>query len=146
MNDQAVADILNELLACEQGSLVTRLQESTVFISRLSVDEANLVDRIAQASTEHSARLVEAILQLGGAPGLRSANTASADLHYQELYHVWPRLFVDRQGLMQKYALAAQRVGEHPLTAALVQHILQQHQEELDWLQRLAGRNVNAAG
>jgi hypothetical protein len=146
MNEQAIVDILNEVLALEQCSLATRLMESTVFVSRPSVDDWNTVRRMARASEEHGAWLADAILQLGGVPGPRVSDVTSADLHFQELHHVLPRLIADREALVHKLMLAAQRVSAEPRAAEPVQRILRRHQEELASLQPSGGQNVGTAG
>ncbi|MGB2984245.1 MAG: hypothetical protein WBE26_00030 [Phycisphaerae bacterium] len=131
MNTQTIVDILNELLALEQGSLASHLPEMTVFVSRLSVEGLNTVQRMARASEEHGALLAGAILQLNGVPGPRIADAQWADLHYQELHHVLPRLVVDREALIRKYTLAAAQADSEPRAAELISRILEHHQEEL---------------
>ncbi len=145
MDTQAIVDILNELLAFEQRNMVPRVLESTVFISRLSIEAMNVVQEMARTSAENGAGLADAIRELGGVVGLRTTDTSSADLHYQELHHVLPRLLADREALLHRYELAAHRVGAEPRAVEAVQSILRRHQEELARLQQIADRNVGAA-
>ncbi len=145
IDTQGTVGILNELLASEQRNLVPRLLESTLFISRLSVEALDLVQQMARASEEHASRLADAIRELGGVVGPRMTNAASADLHYQELRHVLPRIIADREALVHKYTLAAPRVGTHQRVAEMVQHILRCHQEELARLQQSGGHNAGPA-
>ena len=140
-----MVDILNELLAFEQRNMVPRVLESTVFISRLSVEALNVVQEMARASAENGAWLADAIRELGGAVGPRMTDTASADLHYQELRHVLPRLVADREALLHRYELAAHRVGAEPRAVEAVQRILRRHQEELARLQQIADHSPGAA-
>ncbi len=144
MDTRTIVEILNELLAREQHNLVTRLLESTVFISHLSVDILNNVRNMARASEQHGSWLADAILGLGGVPGPRLADAQSADLHYQELCQLLPRLAADRKALAHKYTLAAQRIGADPGTAELVARIHERHREELTSLQHLKTRKVGA--
>ena len=145
METRAIVDILNELLAFEQRNMVPRVLESTVFISRLSVEAMTVVQAMARASAENGAWLADAIRELGGVVGPRMTDTTSADLHYQELHHVLPRLLADRESLLHRYKLAAHRVGAEPRAEEAVQRILRRHQEEFVRLQQIADRNVGAA-
>ncbi len=145
IDTQGTVGILNELLASEQRNLVPRLLESTVFISRLSVEALDLVQQMARAGEEHASRLADAIRELGGVVGPRRTGAASDDLHYQELRHLLPRIIADREALVHKYTLAAPRVGAHPRVAETVQHILRRHQEELVRLQQSGGHNAGPA-
>ena len=145
MDRQTIVGILNELLTLEQRNLVTRLLESTVFVSRLSVEDLNTVRRMARAGEEHGAWLADAVLQLGGVPGPRGIDPTSADLHYQELHHVLPRIVADREVIIRKYTMAARRLDDEPQAAQLVARILERHRDELTSLQQLGGHNVSAA-
>lgn len=145
METQTIVAILNELLMTEQGSLAVRLTESTVFVSHSSVEDSRIVQQMVRAGEEHGAWLTHAILQLGGVPGPRNPDTMSADLHFQELRRLLPRLLADREALVRKYALAAQRFGRERQAGEVVGRILERHQEELTSLQRLGGQSVSAA-
>jgi len=146
MDRGLVVAILNELLTLEQRSLAPRVLESTVFVSDLSVTAFSLVQRMAQATRDHAAALTKLILDSGGSPGPRSSSLATADLHFQELQHVLPRLIADEQAVIRKYAIAAQRLSDEPHALALVTRILQRHQEDVEKLhQLLPAPHVGAA-
>jgi hypothetical protein len=146
MPQSPALDILNELLALERTNFGRRLLESTVFVSSLSVDDQLLVERIARAGDENAAKLTELVLRMGGVPGPRVTDPSVADLHYQELAHVLPRLISDREVLVRKCSLAAQKLVGEPTALAAVQRILARHREELAALQRRGGYNVPASG
>lgn len=135
MDTRAIVDILNELLACEQCSLVVRLLESTVFVPQTSLDDLGIVQRMARAGEEHAAWLSDAILAYGSVPGPRIGDARSADLHFQELRRLRPRLTADRKDLVRKYELAAGRVDAQSDAAEIVSRILERHREELTSLQ-----------
>lgn len=137
MNTENIIDILNELLAIEQGRLATRLMESRPFVPPLSAGALRTIERMAGQSKEHDAWLVEAISILGGVPGLRMCDAATADLHYQRLDRAFPRLLADHEELTRKYALAAERVAAEPQAASVVQRILARHRDDLDVLRQL---------
>ncbi|MFH1108615.1 MAG: hypothetical protein V1790_05385 [Planctomycetota bacterium] len=138
MDRGLVVAILNELLTLEQRSLAPRLLESTVFVSDLSVAAFSLVQRMAHATGDHTAALTKLVLDSGGSPGPRSSSVATADLHFQELQHVLPRLIADQQALIRKYAIAAQRLADEPHALALATRILQRHQQDLERLHELS--------
>ena len=137
MNAHDVIDILNELLAREQGQLAVRLAESTLFVSPQSVDEHLVVQRMTTDSLDHCKCLVAAITEFGGSPAHRPGHVDSADLHFQELHHVIPRLLVDHESLIQSYRRAAQRLAVEPRAAEVVGKILARHQADLDALRQL---------
>jgi len=128
--DQTV-EILNELLALERGSLAPRLLESTAFADNASAADLANVQRIAQASQEHSAWLANMVLSLGGVPGLRLGDLRTADMHYLDIRSSWPRFVADREALIRKYQLANERIDDEPRASDLIQRILQRHRQEL---------------
>lgn len=135
MNRPAIVDILNELLAYEQRNLVTALQESTLFVSRLSMDDVQMVENLAESGRQNAAWLAETIHRLGGVPGLRRIDPSAADLHYQELRHARPRLLADREAMVARYEAAADKVGDEPAGAEVTSRILRRHRDELASLQ-----------
>jgi len=137
MDRGLVVAILDELLTLEQRSLAPRLLESTVFVSDLSVAAFSLVQRMAQATSDHTAALTKLILDCGGSPGPRSSSVATADLHFQELQHLLPRLIADERALIRKYAIAIQGLSDEPHALALVTGILQRRQQDLQTLREL---------
>ena len=142
MDPQKIVNVLNELLALEQASLAPRLVQCTMFVSRLTVEDSNLVKGMARASTEHAAWLAEAILELGGVPGPRVADAQWANLHYQDVGNVLPRLIADREALIQKYTLAARYVIDEPRATELLARICDRHQQELSTLRPLVGQQL----
>ena len=138
MDQGLVVAILNELLTLEQRSLAPRLLESTVFVSDLSVAAFSLVQRMAQATGDHTAALTKLILDCGGSPGPRSPSVATADLHFQELQHVLPRFIADQEAFVRRYTTAAERLSGEPRALALVTRILQRHQQDLEKLGELS--------
>ena len=74
-----IIDILNELLAAERSSAAQRLVESTVFVTQVGSDEFLNVKRLAEEQAEHAAWLTSLVLDLGGSPGMRVDDLATAD-------------------------------------------------------------------
>lgn len=138
MADHAVHDILNELLVEEQCSLAIRLVESNVFVTRVATDELDTVKRMAGACKKHSEWLTDLILALGGLPGPRGTRTTSADLHFQDIRHVLPRLVDDCESLVSLYTRASRHVADEPLAAELVARIRARHDGILGRFQQIA--------
>ncbi len=131
MERQQTVAILGELLALEQRSLAPRLLESTVSISTLAAPALTLVKRMAAATQENSSILVKMILDLGGTPPPRNYPISTAELHFQDLTHVLPRLVADEETIVRSFTLAAQRLSPDPRALAVVNSILQRHQRQL---------------
>lgn len=141
MTQPATADILNELLTAEQGSIAPRLVESTLFVSRLAVEDLVTVRKIARACRDHCGWLTELILDLGHTPWPRVNDLRSADLHFQELRQVLSRLAADLEALIRKYTLAAARVTDEPRATALITRILDRYRGYLAAIQELSKHN-----
>lgn len=138
MDRAQVVAILNELLTLEQRSIAPRLLEATVSVSSLSVPVLVLIQRMTAATRDHGAALAKLILDTGGTPDPRRYLIATADLHFQDLLHVVPRLFADQETVVRRYTIAAQRLSDEPRALALVTRILQQHQQDLRALSELS--------
>ncbi len=145
MTNPAVGEILNELLALEQRSIVSRLVESNVFVARTAVEELFALRRLAQWNREHCQKLSQLILDLGGLPGPRGYESSSADLHYLGLRHVLPRIEADLQQIIRRYQLATMRMSGDTPAFKLIQEILQHHEESLRIIQGLGSRRVAVA-
>ena len=147
-DSQEIVEVLNELLRLEQASLPGRLMQSTMFVSRLTVADAKVVEDMARAGEAHAAQLAEAVIQLDGVSGPRITDTRWANLHYQDVRNLLPDLVTDRETLVQKYARALNHVGDEPDVAQLLTNIHARHEGELATLrQRLGqggGQNVAA--
>lgn len=130
MNDRTV-DILRELLRAEEASLVPRALESVVFISTLSVVHGTKIQRITRQCEEHQAWLSEMILESGGAPAPRVGNTSSADLHFQALDRMLPRIMADHERLLNLHRKAAGLLVEQPRATAVIERIIVRLQEHV---------------
>ena len=146
MGTDRTVDILNELLALEQRSLAPRLLESTAFVDGASAGDLTNVQRIGQASKEHSAWLANMIISLGGVPGFCCGDLGTADMHYLDLRYTLPSFVADRESLIKKYELAARRIGDEPRASDLMQRILQRHRQELTLLQGDPKSEAGAVG
>ncbi len=137
MDADSVIDALNEVLSCEQRSLAPRLFESTVFISRLSVDSWRVAESMLHSSHDHQAALTGLIGELGGVPGLRPCDVTTGDLHFQELRCVLPRLIASQEKLVASCRSVVERLGPDPRAVELVNSILARHEGDLASLREL---------
>ncbi len=145
MTQPATADILNELLNAEQGSVGPRLFESTLFVSRLAVEDLVTVRKIARECRDHCGWLTELILDLGHTPWPRVNDPRSADLHFQELRQVLSRLTADLEDLIRKYTLAAARVTDEPRATPLITRIIERYRGDVAAIQKLRDHHLLAS-
>jgi hypothetical protein len=137
VTDPAVADVLADLLGWEQRNIVPLLLESGVFVSRGAVEDILVLRRIARWNQEHGQRLTQAILELGGVPEPRRRDASTADLHFQDVAFVLPRVESQLNRLMERYAQAAAHVSRNPRAAVLVREILDRHRKALEEVREL---------
>jgi hypothetical protein len=137
MDADSVVAALNELLTREQRSLAPRLFESTVFVSRLSVAHWRVAKSMVGAHRAHQAALTALIDELGGVPVMRSHDVMSADLHFQDIGRVMPRLIAGQETMVAAARDVLGRVASEPRAVESVASILTRYETELAALQRL---------
>lgn len=126
-----VIEILNDLLSLERGSLISHLLASTVFVSRATAREDLVVRRMVREIDEHQRWLVDAIVGLRGGVAPGRPDPRVAELHYQDLRHVLPRVIRNEQRIVEQYEQALPRLGTWPKAAAVASRILARHREHL---------------
>ena len=129
--------VLAELLACEQRAITPRLFESTVFVSKMGVGAWDVAQRMVRRNAEHQALLADLIFARGGQPGPREQDLHSADLHFQQLSRVLPRLVADHERLIRVYRSAQRHVSGDPVVAERVGKMLAAHEADLKSLKSL---------
>ena len=131
MNGESTVGILDELLSIEQSSLAVRLMDATVFVSGVSVDASNLLQRLAVGANENVARLSSLIVDLGGTPGPRRVHVGLGEPHFLDVQSMFPQLAADQEAMIRSYERAAEHLAAEPSAAALAGGILERHREEL---------------
>lgn len=126
-----VADVLRSLLAAEQRSLVPRLVEATVFVSRPGVDDYAALQSFASDYRTCCRMLTELLLSLGASPGPRTGDLQSADIHFQEVTYAMRRLETDLAALVERYAHASSQLAGNRQALKVVGEILERHREQL---------------
>jgi len=128
MNTAKLVKILNELLAAQQGCVVSHLLRSALVLSGQSVAGLELVRRVEREVHEHGTWLAEMITSLEGTPGLRRADTRTAGVHYRELQQALPALREDCLRLRALCTQAAGQVADYPRAVTLVERIGARHE------------------
>lgn len=129
--------VLNDLLSGEQCALAPRVIESTVFVSGTSVAALDIVQRMARTSRRNREDLASMVIELGGEPGPRRGDAATAHLHFQDLHHLLPELIRGQERLVRKYQAALPLLTASTRAAALARRIATQHENDLQKLQSL---------
>lgn len=137
--------ILNELLGREQRSIAPRLFESTIFLTEASLPGFDWARRAARDQADNVAALSELIVELSGEPAPKQGNLATADLHFQELPALVPRLLHDLDGLVKVFRVALGRLAGEPKAATLVSRILAVHEAECASLQSIGAAAPTSA-
>ena len=140
MSNEAAIDLLNDLLQLEEGSLLPRLRESSVFVSWASAGELQAVQRMIDEENEHRGQLVESIIRLGGDPLPVSADIRSAGIHFLRLDFILPRVLESHRRLLSAYEAAASQTCSNPVAAEVVSSITECHRKHNDQLEQLASR------
>lgn len=141
MNASDHAKLLNELAHAEQGGLVARLTESTVFVSWASADEAEAVAEIVAEERQHVSWLIDLINDLGESPTHGRPDAGLTSIHFIELNYLIPRIIQNKRDLRDRYHNAVPKLSACPEAAALVGQIADRHSKHLATLEELT-RNL----
>ncbi len=112
-------------------SLIARLAESTLFVSSVTAEELFLVRGLATQNRRHGEALSNLIVEMGDIPWPPTRDVRSADLHFQELRFLLPRLIADLKRLVAAYRHAAPQLAAKPRAASLVNRIVQRHEQDI---------------
>ena len=141
MNSLNLSKSLDNLSHAEQRSMLPRLQESTVFVSWASADEAEAVREMVAQEQEHIAWLVGMISDLGESPTPCTADVRTTSIHYLQLDAIMPRVTQNKKNLVARYEQAAAAVSSDEAASALVGRITERHQAHVARLETLSGNS-----
>lgn len=144
MSDLAIIQTVDQMHAIEGASLILRTSESSGFVDHDDVTAAAELSAFAAQQREHLRWLAQLLDELDATPGPRRVNAASADLHYNRIEAILPRLITDKKNLIAQYERAAARVASEPRAADLFAHIIARHRDHLTRLEKLVGANSTA--
>ena len=144
MIDQRIIDVLNELLGAEQSYLLPRLAESGIFVTQPSTNDHVVIERMMGANAQRREALVSLIIESGGAPAPRETDLESADLHFQQLDLLLPRLLESTRAVAAKYDRAAGRVAAQMSAASLIAQHNAEHKTDIASLESMVAGATNA--
>ena len=144
MDLSRVYDVLNELLAAEQSSLLPRLVECSAFVPTTEAIDAQHVEQMAAAQQACVGRLAETLLDLGGEPRPFTGDIAFARFHYVDLDTLLPHALAGEEALASKYQAALDDLSDCPRAAAMAAEIGTHHRVWAEALRKLADRAVIA--
>ena len=136
--DTSIIQIIRELLGLEEFSLIRRILDAGIFVAPASLPAYLVVQQMGRDGEEHRGWLVEQLVQLDATPGPSTPDTRCADLHFQDLAQVLPRVVPDLQRTVRLYERAEARVNGDPGTVDLVSRILIRHRTNLEKLREVA--------
>lgn len=139
--DQSVVQIIDSLLAVEGTSLLERLTASANYVDVAEADDASRVMAMIDDEKQHARMLVGLLEELDAAPGPRRVDARWADLHYNRIETIFPRLIADKKRLVAEYERASAALASVPRAAQVAGVILARHREHLAKLERLAAKN-----
>ncbi len=106
MTHASLIDVLNDLLAAEQASLIHRLGEARPYVDEAAAGDWAAVEQLIADEAAHERDLAAMIQRLGGAPSPSNAATETGGLHYVALRHLMPDVRADLQALIAAYEAA----------------------------------------
>lgn len=141
----AVIAVLNALIRAERAGIGPRLVEAGVFVEDRSEKVYALVDLLAQAAAEHAADLSRLVLERGRTPPAHAVDLRLADVHFQEVGHLLPRIAAEEEELLRKYDRALGLLKDDPEAADVVTRLRDRHRALLAEARKLASPGTAAA-
>lgn len=136
MDRAALIDRLNSLLAAERAGMLSYLPHSTAFTSWGTAYQEQELRRMVRENDEHIAWLIETITTLHGGVGPSARSPRCAELNYQDLRFVLPRVLDDEKKLVATYEAALPMLASEPKAVATASRILQRHREHVAQMSR----------
>ncbi len=144
MNSLDLSRTLDQLCHAERRSLLPRLQESTVFVSWPSAEQADAVQEMIQEEQEHIAWLIEMINDLGESSTPCTADVRTTSIHYVELDYLMPRVIQSKRDVIEFYEQNAAAVWSSPAASELISRIIARHKAQLAKLEAVSGELESA--
>lgn len=137
MPDPGVIDEIDRLYGLESAALILRLSESAAYIKPQDTRDAMTLDHMAADQREHLQWIADLLDTLDATPGPRRVNTLSADLHYNRIETLVPRLVDDERQLQSHCEQIARLVVGEPRAADLCSRIAARHRAHVDQLEQI---------
>lgn len=130
----ALADILNDLLAAEMRGLAQHLDTASPYLSARTYRAWAKLRPMAAVSRRHARRLTQLLADLDLPIRPRSFDPAVAFSHYQSLDSLLPLLIEQKRRQIADCQHAMKQRGLPPVVAAALASILRDNQAQLDVL------------
>jgi hypothetical protein len=144
MPDPSIIHTVDRMHAIEGASLIIRMTESAAFVDHDGVAAAAELNAMADQQRQHLHWLAQLLDELDATPGPRRVNAASADLHYNRIESILPRLIDDKKNLIAEYDRASTRVASQPRATDLFGRINARHRDHLARLEKLLSASSTA--
>ncbi len=145
-NRQTIAG-LNDLLALEHASHLSRLREAETYVSWPVAGLVDELRRIVAEDADHERWLVEEIYRLGGAPRPRRLDIRTAGDHYVDVNYLMPKIIDEERRLARAYAQGGgAAAGQTARLLAAIQSRHERHAEELAAAYRKPVKNPETGG
>lgn len=132
--EPTTAQVLNELLAVQKRSLLPRLAEAMPHVAFPAAGAAESVRRMVREQEECVDRLIEAILDAGGAPAPPTADLQSAGFHFLDFGYLLSRVVQNEESLLAACEAAIERLGDGA-ASDLVRQFADRHRRQAAELQ-----------
>jgi hypothetical protein len=133
---QATVDVLNRLYGAETHTMLPRLMNLSLVVSRRCPLEGTLFARIAQLSQEHREWLITEIERHRGSVTPVTLDIHSASSHYVSSSAIRPQVQRNLAELIQAYSGASSEKNLEPSARDLVRRIGRRYEGLLDEIER----------
>ena len=135
----AVLDTLGSLLEAEQNSVFRYMGDGSPYLSRATAEVRRPLAEMVRSSERRCSELASFIDSLGGYTSTRGLVPEEQYLAYLSLKFLLPKLVDAKKLIIQRYENALRAIGKSsPDAAALVQRHIDEHNAELDTLEKAA--------
>ncbi len=131
MNEQALANDLNELLALETRGLLRFMDQVTPYLTVKTFRAWADVQKMAQATADHGRRLTELLESMELPVRAASFETVVANYHYSTLHSLLPLLAEQFRRLTAVYERAIRSAGDNAAHVDVLSFMLEQNQASL---------------
>lgn len=141
MQPSNTVDVLNELLAMECTSELSRVGQSANFVSWPVVGKVEALNLLVSECNEHKSWLVDAIVRRGGAPSPSPLGIETAGHHFLDVQFVLPRVVADVDRLLAAYQRALSLIAGDSDASRLISRVVERYEMRLSQM-RAAPRHA----
>ena len=135
MDEQSLANDLNELLALETRGLLRFMDDATPYLTARTFKAWSDVQKMARDTADHGRRLTQLLESMELPVRAASFETVVANYHYSTLHSLLPLLAVQVRRLVAVYQRAIQSAGDDQALKGELSSMLKQNQASLEKLE-----------